>query len=129
MFARFAEDVPAAAVHRYDEGETVDGEPFHRFASQFRERDLLGRNDVAGDQGARSAHRAEIDGTGLADGADDLVVPFAFPDGGREAEPVQTGREAVCLPSTSPANAQWSFARLCDAWRVVAAAAEEDFAL
>lgn len=47
----------------------------------------------------------------------------------RQLQLPQTGREAVCLPSTSPANAQWSFARLCDAWRVVAAAAEEDFAL
>lgn len=29
------------------------------------------------------------------------------------------GREAVCLPSTSPANAAWSFERLLDAWRVI----------
>lgn len=28
-------------------------------------------------------------------------------------------REAVVLPSTSPANAAWSFERLCDAWRVI----------
>ena len=27
-----------------------------------------------------------------------------------------TGREAVCLPSTSPANAQWSLERLTGAW-------------
>jgi len=27
-----------------------------------------------------------------------------------------TGREAVCLPSTSPANAQWSLERLTEAW-------------
>ena len=30
-----------------------------------------------------------------------------------------TGREAVCLPSTSPANAQWSLDRLIDAWSVI----------
>ena len=30
-----------------------------------------------------------------------------------------TGRAAVCLPSTSPANAAWSFDRLTDAWRAV----------
>ncbi len=29
------------------------------------------------------------------------------------------GREAVCLPSTSPANAAWSIDRLIDAWRVI----------
>ncbi|MGP1348795.1 MAG: DNA-deoxyinosine glycosylase [Stomatobaculum sp.] len=29
----------------------------------------------------------------------------------------RTGREAVLLPSTSPANAAWSLARLTEAWR------------
>ncbi len=29
------------------------------------------------------------------------------------------GRSAICLPSTSPANAAWSIDRLTDAWRVV----------
>ncbi len=31
----------------------------------------------------------------------------------------QNGVDAVCLPSTSPANASWSFEDLCDAWRVI----------
>ncbi len=31
----------------------------------------------------------------------------------------QTGREAVCLPSTSPANAAWNMDRLADAWCVI----------
>ncbi len=30
-----------------------------------------------------------------------------------------TGREAFCLPSTSPANAQWSLERLTEAWSVL----------
>ena len=30
-----------------------------------------------------------------------------------------TGREAVCLPSTSPANAQWSLEKLIEAWAVI----------
>lgn len=30
-----------------------------------------------------------------------------------------TGREAICLPSTSPANAQWSLQRLVEAWAVI----------
>ncbi len=29
------------------------------------------------------------------------------------------GRKAVCLPSTSPANAAWSFERLLDEWSVI----------
>lgn len=29
------------------------------------------------------------------------------------------GREAVCLPSTSPANAAWNVQKLCEAWRQI----------
>ena len=29
------------------------------------------------------------------------------------------GRTAVCLPSTSPANAAWSLERLTEAWSVI----------
>ncbi len=29
------------------------------------------------------------------------------------------GREAICLPSTSPANAQWTLDRLIEAWSVI----------
>ena len=32
---------------------------------------------------------------------------------------VSIGREAVCLPSTSPANAAWSLERLTEAWQVI----------
>ena len=31
----------------------------------------------------------------------------------------KTGRSAVCLPSTSPANAAWSFERLCGEWKTI----------
>lgn len=31
----------------------------------------------------------------------------------------EIGRDAVCLPSTSPANAAFSLERLADAWRVI----------
>ena len=29
------------------------------------------------------------------------------------------GREAVCLPSTSPANAAWSTEKLIQAWKII----------
>ncbi len=32
-----------------------------------------------------------------------------------------TGRQAICLPSTSPANAAWSLDRLTEAWFVIRA--------
>ena len=31
----------------------------------------------------------------------------------------RTGREAVCLPSTSPANARWTLEQLAEAWSVI----------
>ena len=31
----------------------------------------------------------------------------------------QTGRTAICLPSTSPANASWTIDKLIDAWSVL----------
>ena len=31
----------------------------------------------------------------------------------------QTGREAICLPSTSPANAQWTLEKLIGSWSVI----------
>ena len=31
----------------------------------------------------------------------------------------EVGREAVCLPSTSPANAAWNLEKLTEAWRVI----------
>ena len=37
----------------------------------------------------------------------------------RYIEPA-SGREAVCLPSTSPANAQWTLEKLIEAWSVIA---------
>lgn len=30
-----------------------------------------------------------------------------------------TGRDAVCLPSTSPANAAWNLAKLVEAWKMI----------
>ena len=36
----------------------------------------------------------------------------------RYLEP-QTGRTAICLPSTSPANASWSLERLTEAWSII----------
>ena len=36
----------------------------------------------------------------------------------RYLEP-ETGRKAICLPSTSPANASWNLERLIQAWQVI----------
>lgn len=38
----------------------------------------------------------------------------------------KTGREADCLPSTSPANAAWSIERLVSAWSIIAETEENE---
>ena len=43
----------------------------------------------------------------------------------RYIEP-QTGRAAICLPSTSPANAQWKLEKLIDAWSEIAEGERND---
>lgn len=42
--------------------------------------------------------------------AEELYRKYIFP---------QTKREAVCLPSTSPANAAWSIERLIEEWKII----------
>lgn len=42
----------------------------------------------------------------------------------RQYQLPQTGITAVCLPSTSPANAAWSLDRLTEAWQAVKTGAE-----
>ena len=43
----------------------------------------------------------------------------------RYIEP-ETGRRAICLPSTSPANAQWTLEKLIEAWSVITGGEKND---
>ena len=36
----------------------------------------------------------------------------------RYTEPL-INKKAICLPSTSPANAAWSILRLCEEWKII----------
>lgn len=42
--------------------------------------------------------------------AEKYYIKYTFP---------KTGIKAVCLPSTSPANAAWSFEKLVEAWKTI----------
>ena len=101
--------------------------------------------DIAGKKAFLLAHRvalwdviASCEVEGSADSAIRNVTPNdirpllaasavsrIFTNGGKAGALYQkyifpvTGREAVILPSTSPANAAWRLERLADAWRVI----------
>lgn len=52
--------------------------------------------------------------------ADSLYKKYIFP---------KTKREAVSLPSTSPANAAWNFEKLCEAWKVILSSKQITFSV
>jgi hypoxanthine-DNA glycosylase len=95
--------------------------------------DMLRRHHIAAWD---SIHSCDIEGS--SDSSITNVVPndfteiFAAADiravftNGRKSHEIytryclpQTGRPAVCLPSTSPANAAWTMDRLLKAWKVI----------
>ena len=95
--------------------------------------DMLRRHHIAAWD---SIHSCDIEGS--SDSSITNVVPndfteiFAAADiravftNGRKSHEIytryclpQTGRPAVCLPSTSPANAAWTMDKLLKAWKVI----------
>lgn len=122
------------------------GHPQNRFwkviASVFDEplpetvsdkKDLILRNDLALWD---SIARCDIDGSSdasirnvkvndLSCILDNCSIEHIYCNGRRSHElycryiESQTGQRAECLPSTSPANAQWSLSRLIEAWSVL----------
>ena len=95
--------------------------------------DMLCRHHIAAWD---SIHSCDIEGS--SDSSITNVVPNDFAEifaaaeiravftNGRKSHEIytkyclpQTGRPAVCLPSTSPANAAWTMDRLTEAWKVI----------
>ena len=85
--------------------------------------DVIRSCEIDGSSDA-SIRNAEVNDLGLILGSADIRAVFvngktAYMYYRRYAQPL-TGRPAVCLPSTSPANAAWDVGRLTDAWRCIA---------
>ena len=84
--------------------------------------DTIGSCEIAGSSDASITNVAPNDLRVILETAD---IQAIFCNGGtsyqyfRRYQQQLTGREAVKLPSTSPANAAWSAERLTAAWRVI----------
>lgn len=84
--------------------------------------DVIASCEIVGSSDASIKNAVANDIRPILDGAD---IAEIFVNGKTAAAlyekyilPV-TGRKAITLPSTSPANAAWSFERLRDAWNVI----------
>ena len=95
--------------------------------------DMLRRHHIAAWD---SIHSCDIEGS--SDSSITNVVPNDFTEllaaadiravftNGKKSQEIytkyclpQTGRPAICLPSTSPANAAWNMERLLEAWKQI----------
>ena len=107
------------------------GEPVPRAVPE--KADMLRRHHIAAWD---SIHSCDIEGS--SDSSITNVVPNDFSQifgtadiravftNGKKSHEIytkyclpQTGRPAICLPSTSPANAAWNMERLLEAWRQI----------
>lgn len=84
--------------------------------------DVIAECDINGSADSTIRNAVPNDITPILDGAD---IGAIFVNGRTSAglylkytEPV-TGRSAIYLPSTSPANAAWSLQRLCSEWKAI----------
>ena len=79
---------------------------------------VAGRKHLSGTGGIPAFLRFHV-GTRVQLHAKGLSNARATAQKSRRYQQQLTGREAVKLPSTSPANAAWSAERLTAAWRVI----------
>ena len=84
--------------------------------------DVIARCEIEGSADASIRSAAANDIAGLLESA---PIRTIFVNGKtadrlyRQMVYPTTGREAICLPSTSPANAAWTLDRLIEAWHIV----------
>ncbi len=94
----------------------------HRIAAW----DVIADCEITGSSDASIRDAVPNDLSSIFEAADIRAV---FVNGGTAARLYQKHMKgypsAIVLPSTSPANAAWSFERLCQAWRIVKEKAEE----
>ena len=111
-----------AGVFECEVPQTVEEKCRFLLSSHVALWDVIGRCEIAGSADSTIKNAVPNDLGMILDAADIRAIYV----NGKTAEKYYNrylrecvGREAVCLPSTSPANAAWSAERLMEAWRVV----------
>ena len=112
----------AAAVMEDDVPETIPEKREFLLRNRIAVWDVIGKCTITGsdDSSIRDAEPNDLEKILSVSGLDRIYV------NGKKAEAIyrkctekKTGIKAVCLPSTSPANAAWSLEKLIDAWKVI----------
>lgn len=111
-----------AIVYEDDFPETVEERKAFLIRHHIAAWDVIASCDIEGSSDASIRNVVANDLSAILDAAPVRAIYV----NGRTAERMYkkytmdaAGRKAVCLPSTSPANAAWSLERLVEAWRVI----------
>ena len=111
-----------AGVFGCDTPQTADEKKQFLLAHRIAVWDVIASCDITGSSDASIKNVVANDLRVILDAAD---IRQIFVNG-KTAEKYynkyikpEIGREAVCLPSTSPANAAWSIERLTEVWRAI----------
>ena len=109
-----------AAVFGDEVPQTIEGKKAFLKKNRIALWDVIASCDITGSSDASIKNVTPNDLTVILDQA---PIEMIFVNG-RTAEKMYQkyiegviGRDAVCLPSTSPANAAWSLDKLVEAWR------------
>ncbi len=111
-----------SAVFGEDTPRTVEEKKSFLIRNRIALWDVIGSCDIAGSSDSSIRNVSANDLSMILDSAD---IRQIFVNGQtafkyyRKYSEKETGRPAICLPSTSPANAAWSAERLTAAWSCI----------
>lgn len=102
--------------------KTVDEKKAFLLRNHIALWDVIGSCEITGSSDSSIRNVKVNDISGILNNAD---IKAIYLNGGKAYQYYQkyllpiTGREGICLPSTSPANAAWNIDRLVSAWQVI----------
>ena len=111
-----------AALFKSDVPQTISEKKYLLLENGIALWDVISECDIIGSSDASIKNVIPTDITPILDSANISGIFVNGAAAGKIYKKHQlsvTGREAAVLPSTSPANASWSFERLVEAWQMI----------